>query len=62
MALEWGGLTAGLPERAIDVAIAGQSMTAERMAEVDMAGPLLLRHHRVRHHRGRPERRLPPPS
>ena len=39
MALEWGGLTAGLQSGTIDVAIAGQSMTAERMAEVDMAGP-----------------------
>ena len=39
MALEWGGLTAGLQSGVIDVAIAGQSMTAERMAEVDMAGP-----------------------
>ena len=39
MALEWGGLTPGLDAGTIDVAIAGQSMTAERMAEVDMAGP-----------------------
>ncbi len=39
MALEWGGLTAGLQSGVIDVAIAGQSMTAERMAEVDMVGP-----------------------
>lgn len=39
MALEWGGLTAGLQSGTIDVAIAGQSMTAERIAEVDMAGP-----------------------
>ena len=34
MALEWGGLTAGLQSGVIDVA-----MTAERMAEVEMAGP-----------------------
>ena len=39
MALEWGGLTPALDAGTIDVAIAGQSMTAERMAEVDMAGP-----------------------
>ena len=39
MALEWGGLTPALEAGIIDVAIAGQSMTAERMAEVDMAGP-----------------------
>ena len=39
MALEWGGLTAGLQSGVIDVAIAGQSMTADRLAEVDMAGP-----------------------
>lgn len=39
MALEWGGLTPALNSKTIDVAIAGQSMTAERMAEVDMAGP-----------------------
>lgn len=39
MALEWGGLTPALNAGTIDVAIAGQSMTAERMAEVDMAGP-----------------------
>ncbi len=39
MALEWGGLTPALQSGTIDVAIAGQSMTAERMAEVDMAGP-----------------------
>ena len=39
MALEWGGLTPALEAGIIDVAIAGQSMTADRMAEVDMAGP-----------------------
>ena len=39
MALEWGGLTPGLQSGVIDVAIAGQSMTADRLAEVDMAGP-----------------------
>ena len=39
MALEWGGLTPALDAGTIDVAIAGQSMTATRMAEVDMAGP-----------------------
>ena len=39
MALEWGGLTPAINAGTIDVAIAGQSMTADRMAEVDMAGP-----------------------
>ena len=39
MALEWGGLAAGLQSGIIDVAIAGQSMTATRLEEVDMAGP-----------------------
>ena len=39
MALEWGGLTPALDSKTIDVAIAGQSMTADRMAECDMAGP-----------------------
>ena len=39
MALEWDGLHPALNAGTIDVAIAGQSMTAERMAEVDMAGP-----------------------
>lgn len=39
MALEWGGLTPALNAGTIDVVIAGQSMTAERMKECDMAGP-----------------------
>ena len=39
MALEWGGLSPALDAGTIDVAIAGQSMTADRLAEVDMAGP-----------------------
>ena len=39
VACEWGGLTPALNAGTIDVAIAGQSMTADRMAEVDMAGP-----------------------
>ena len=39
MALEWDGLHPALNAKTIDVAIAGQSMTADRMAEVDMAGP-----------------------
>lgn len=38
MALEWGGLCPALGN-AIDAVIAGQSMTPERLAEVDMAGP-----------------------
>ena len=39
MALEWDGLHPALNAGTIDVALAGQSMTADRMAEVDMAGP-----------------------
>ena len=39
MAIEWGGLTPALNAGTIDAVIAGQSMTEERMAEVDMAGP-----------------------
>ena len=35
----WDSLTPSLQSGTIDVAIAGQSMTADRMAEVDMAGP-----------------------
>ncbi len=35
----WDGLTPALQSGTIDAAIAGQSMTAERMAQVDMAGP-----------------------
>ena len=38
MALEWGGLCPALGV-SIDAVIAGQSMTPDRMAEVDMAGP-----------------------
>ena len=39
MAIEWGGLTPALDSGTIDMVIAGQSMTEERLAEVDMAGP-----------------------
>ncbi|MBS6216915.1 MAG: transporter substrate-binding domain-containing protein [Clostridiales bacterium] len=35
----WDSLTPALQSGTIDVAIAGQSMTAERMSQVDMAGP-----------------------
>ena len=35
----WDSLTPSLQSGTIDAAIAGQSMTAKRMAEVDMAGP-----------------------
>ena len=35
----WDGLTPSLQSGTIDAAIAGQSMTATRMKEVDMAGP-----------------------
>ena len=45
----------------IDAAIAGQSMTATRMAEVDMAGPYYYAHHRVRHHRRQRVRLRHPP-
>ena len=38
-AIEWGGLTPALQSDTLDMVIAGQSMTEERMAEVDMAGP-----------------------
>ena len=41
MAIEWGGLTPALNAGQIDVVIAGQSMTEERLAEVDMAGPYI---------------------
>ena len=36
---EWGSLTPAVQAGTMDANIAGQSMTAERMAEVDMAGP-----------------------
>ena len=39
MAIDWGGLTPALQAGTIDAVIAGQSMTAERLKEVDMAGP-----------------------
>lgn len=39
MAIDWGGLIPALQSGQIDMVIAGQSMTEERMAEVDMAGP-----------------------
>lgn len=39
MAIGWDGLTPALNAGTIDAVIAGQSMTATRMAEVDMAGP-----------------------
>ena len=39
MAIDWGGLTPALESGQIDMVIAGQSMTEDRMAEVDMAGP-----------------------
>ena len=35
----WESLTPAVQSRTMDANIAGQSMTAERMAEVDMAGP-----------------------
>lgn len=39
MAIDWGGLVPAVNSGQIDMVIAGQSMTEERMAEVDMAGP-----------------------
>ena len=39
MAIGWDGLVPALNADQIDAVIAGQSMTEERMAEVDMAGP-----------------------
>ena len=39
MAIGWDGLIPALNAGQIDAVIAGQSMTEERMAEVDMAGP-----------------------
>ena len=39
MAIEWDGLTPALNAGTIDAVIAGQSMTEDRMAEVEMAGP-----------------------
>ncbi len=39
MAIGWDGLTPALNGGQLDAVIAGQSMTEERMAEVDMAGP-----------------------
>jgi len=39
MAIGWDGLIPALQSHQIDAVIAGQSMTEERMAEVDMAGP-----------------------
>ena len=38
-AIEWAGLIPALNAGTIDAVIAGQSMTAERMEQVDMAGP-----------------------
>ncbi len=38
-AIDWNGLTPALQSDTIDMVIAGQSMTEERMQEVDMAGP-----------------------
>ena len=38
-AISWDGLVPALNAGEIDAVIAGQSMTEERMAEVDMAGP-----------------------
>ena len=39
MAIGWDGLVPALNAGQLDAVIAGQSMTADRMAQVDMAGP-----------------------
>ena len=39
MAIEWDGLISALQAGTIDAVIAGQSMTEERLQQVDMAGP-----------------------
>ena len=39
MVIGWDGLTPALNAGQLDAVIAGQSMTADRLAEVDMAGP-----------------------
>lgn len=39
MAIEWDGLIPALQAGTIDAVIAGQSMTEERLQQVDMAGP-----------------------
>ena len=39
MAVGWDGLNPALAEGALDAVIAGQSMTEERLEEVNMAGP-----------------------
>lgn len=39
MALDWEGLSPALSAGTVDMVIAGQSMTDDRMAVVDMAGP-----------------------
>lgn len=41
MAIGWDGLSPALNAGQLDAVIAGQSMTEERLAEVDMAGPYI---------------------
>ena len=53
----WDSLTPAVQSGTMDANIAGQSMTADRMARGGYGGPLLLRHHRLRHHQGQPVRR-----
>ena len=43
MAIGWDGLVPALNAGQLDAVIAGQSMTEDRMAQVDMAGPYDLR-------------------
>ncbi len=48
---DWDGLTAAIQSGTMDANIAGQSMTADRLQEVDMAGPYFYALHRPdRHH------------
>lgn len=41
MRMEWSALVPAVQSRTVDAVIAGQSMSAERMEEVDFAGPYL---------------------
>ena len=49
----WDSLCPAVQSGTMDANIAGQSMTADRMKEVDMAGPY-LRYHRSADHQGQP--------
>ena len=51
---DWDSLVPGVQSGVYDAVIAGQSMTADRMEQVDFAGPYYLRLHRLRHQGGQP--------